>query len=70
LIDGNRRIRRRCTSKIVECDEARNLVGGVAVRVYEKAAIALPDVLDEEVDEQRGLSHAAHPLDIDVLGVY
>ena len=44
-----------------------DLIGGVAVWVYEKTTVALPDVFDEKVDEQGRFSHARHPLDINVL---
>ncbi|HEY1757924.1 MAG TPA: hypothetical protein VGG72_21320 [Bryobacteraceae bacterium] len=52
-------------------DEARDLVGGVAVRVDKEAAVALPDVFDEEIHEQGGLAHAAHSFKVYVLcGIY
>src|ERR1035441_2004394 len=49
-------------------NELGNLVGGVAVRVNKKSAVALADVFDEEIDEQRGLAHAGHPLDVYMPG--
>src|ERR1700728_4655088 len=48
-------------------NQPSDLVGGVPVRINKKTAVALADVLDEKVDEQCGLSHAAHSLQINVL---
>jgi len=44
-------------------NEPGDLVGGVSVGIDKKAAAALTDVLDEEIDEQGGLAHARHAFD-------
>lgn len=48
-------------------DELGDLVGSIAVGINKKPTVAVADVVDKQVDEQRGLSHAAHALDVDVL---
>ena len=37
------------------------------MRVNKKSAVALADVFNEEVYEQGGLAHAAHPFDVYML---
>jgi hypothetical protein len=47
--------------------EPSNLVGGVTVRINKKTAVALADVFDEKIYEERGLADARHALDVYVL---
>ena len=52
-------------------NKLRDLICGVAVRVNKKSAVALADVFNEEVNQERGFPHSAHTLDIAMFrGVY
>ena len=48
-------------------NELCDLVGSVAVRINKKSAVALADLFDEKVNEERGFADTRHALDIHVL---